>query len=117
SSFVYDNQYGWLTSASSPNNLCVDGSNPDFYPSTSTVSHTADGLPLVTFDPMGHREAISYDAEPPGSGNLRVRVTRSDLTSIASVLLDPAGRVLEAVDERGIRTVWTYNAQGAPRTV
>jgi YD repeat-containing protein len=116
SSLTYDNTTGRLLTASSPQNLVVGTNHPDRLESTTTLQYTTDGLPSLVQDPLGHQVGISYNASATNTANLVITTTYNDSTT-RTVTLDPMGRVLEAVDERGVKTQWTYNPQGAVKTI
>ncbi len=116
SSADYDDTRGWLLSASSPENLVVPVGHPDRAPSVTVLAYNSDQLPSLAQDALGHQVGIGYNAAAPGSANLVITLTFAD-TSTRQVTIDPMGRILESKDERGIRTLWTYNPQGEVKTV
>jgi YD repeat-containing protein len=112
----YDNATGWLLSTASPQNLVVGATHPDRPSSVTATTYTSDGFPCQTTDPEGHVVLISYNATAPGSPNLVTTATFAD-GSYTQVTTDPFGRVLESRDEKGVRTVTTYNPEGKAKTI
>jgi RHS repeat-associated protein len=116
SSFDYDNTTGRLLTASSPQNLVVPVGHVDRPASVTVLGYNTDGLPNLVQDPLGHQVTISYNALAVNSPNLVVTLTYGD-ASTRQITLDPVGRTLEAKDEKGVRTQWTYNPKGQVKSV
>ena len=114
--FDYHEHKGWLLSTASPENLLVPVGHGDRNPSVTTLAYEGHGLPIQVQDPMGHIVTVSYNAVSPGSPNLVVTLTFND-SSTRRVTLDGMGRVIQAQDERGVLTKFTYNPRGQVKTV
>jgi YD repeat-containing protein len=112
----YHDKRGWRLSAASPENLVVGPTHPDRPGSVVSTAYNGDGLPSQVTDAEGHAVGISYNAQAAGSANLVITHTYGD-GSTRQAIVDPMGAVLEAKDERGVRTLFTYNPQGQVKSV
>jgi RHS repeat-associated protein len=116
SSFSYDGQHGGLHFASSPLNLTVPTSHPDYPASVTEIRYNSDDLPATMIDPLGHPVSLEYRADTADTRNLMVKLIHGD-GNYREIKLDPKGRLLQAQDENGVITRWTYTPQSEIKTI
>jgi YD repeat-containing protein len=114
-SFDYWDGPGLTKSVTSPLNLVALPTHPDRPASVSQFVYTED-LPSQILDPLGHDVDVLYSAAAAGSPELVITYRTGD-NYTRSVRLDGMGRPIEAKDERGVLTQWTYNKLGQVTSV